>query len=400
MPCDTHPSQIALAVSLDAGIVAIPFGEQHMKAQTALRACGFGRRPDGTYARPAADSEATRTALARLTDIARYYDTAVTTATRRYIGDVADGIAHQLPGEWTADVEIYALPDWQDDLHPYVWDNGELAQAVATTRIPYAAVLTHSDGPSLLLTERPEADRDYLVGVFAPSGFVGHFADEPDAPRSIAIPAQPSLAAHAITGHLLPDYHRALHDRRIHEVSSSLSWARQEQQEWQSIAQSRRDSDGMPLTSGQLSWHEEEFRDDGWNAFRDFVTHGPALFDRCQPLCRKSGDPHREDGRAMERLRTALEDGKRVVAAWNAKLAELRETPRTLPAETYLQARARRNADAWPAIETWVADGHVLIHHARSARSALPSAALTTPRQTTGAALPSPPAPKDPPRRR
>ncbi|MFE0188003.1 hypothetical protein [Streptomyces sp. NPDC058989] len=400
MPSDPHPSQITLAFSPEAGIVAIPFGEQHIKAQTALRACGFNRRPDGTYARQAADPEATRTVLASLADIARHHDTAVATATRRFIGDVADSTAHQLPGAWTANVDIYTLPDWQDDLHPYLWDNGELAHAVETTRTPYAAVLTLRDGVSLMLTEHPEADHDYLVGVFAPNGFSGHFADEPDAPRSIVIPTQPALAAQAIVERLLPDYRRALHDRRIHEVASALSWARQEQQEWQTIATSHRASDGMPLTSDGLSWHEDEFRDNAWNAFRDFVSHGHALFDRCQPLGPKSRETHREEDPAMERLRTALEDGKRAVAAWNTKLTELRETPRALPTGAYLQARARRNATAWPAIETWLADGHILIHHARNAPSALPTADLTTPRQTTVAALPPPPAPKDPPRRR
>ncbi|WP_052230210.1 hypothetical protein [Streptomyces sp. CT34] len=394
MPCDTHPSQIALAVSPQAGIVAIPFGEQQIQAHTVLRACGFDRRPDGTYAWAAGDPDATRAALARLAGLARHHDTAVTTTTRSYIGDVAAGIAHQLPGEWTADVEIYALPEWQDDLHPYLWDNGELAHAVATTRIPCASVLTHSDGPSLLLTEHPKDDHTYLVGAFAPNGFSGHFADEPDAPRSIVIPAQPALAADAITGRLLPDYDRALHDRRVREVSSALSWARQEQQEWQTIAQSPADVDGMPL-----SWHEEELRDNAWNAFRDFLTHGPALFDRCQPLHPEPGRPPVETDPAMGRLRAALEDGRRAVVAWNAKLTELRETPRELPAETYLHARARRNAAAWPAIETWLADGHVLIHHARNARSAPSTVELTTPRQTTVAALP-PLTPKDPARRR
>ncbi|MFD5747452.1 hypothetical protein [Streptomyces sp. NPDC127033] len=38
------------------------------------------------------------------------------TSPRRYLGDIADHIAEQLPGTWMASVTVYSHPVWQEDL--------------------------------------------------------------------------------------------------------------------------------------------------------------------------------------------------------------------------------------------------------------------------------------------
>ncbi|MFJ9033623.1 hypothetical protein ACIRQP_34995 [Streptomyces sp. NPDC102274] len=372
MPTD-HPSQITLAHSPGPGIIAIPSGEQHDRARTALRSTGFAQRDDGTYAFPLADPVRQSAAVAELVGFARDHDVSVTLTARRYLGDIAEHIARRLPGGWSARVEIYALPADQDGLADRLWDAGELAQAITTTRIPYAAVLTGHRGtdPGLLVIERPGHNHEYLVGALAP--LTGRaLTDERNAPRCVVVTGEPAHTAHAITERLLPVCHQALHTRRISEVARALTRARTAERTWDETVRTRRTSDGTPLDDKRLDGLEVWFRYQMWDAFQTFLDHGPALTgdnSPASPATVVSG----VEAEALDRLRSALDAGNQI----------RHRAPAPPTAEPPSAALAQRTADAWPAIATWLLDGHVLIDHALKA----------TTHQTPDPATPLPPPP-------
>ncbi|MGW6742840.1 hypothetical protein ACWGDX_19310 [Streptomyces sp. NPDC055025] len=369
VPSDSHPSQITLAHSPrpGPGIVAIPYGEEHLHARTALEAAGFERRADGTYAFPLPDTVRQSTAVAELVRLAPGHDVTITLSIRRYLGDIAKSVARQLPGSWSASMEIYALADEQEDLREWLWDSGELARAVATARIPYAAVLTDGQGPGpdLLMIERPGHDHKYLVGALEPT-LGSASADAPDAPRSMVVTGEPAHTARAITDHLLPACHQALHARRISEVTRALARARTAERSWDEAVRTRRAGDGTPLDDERLAGLEVWFRHRMWTSFATFLDHGPDLLDDTQPASRAEAE-------ALNRLRAALDAGNQV----------LHRTPAQPPAGPPSAALAQQTAEAWPAIATWLVDGHVLIDHALKA----------TPHRTPGPAIALPPPP-------
>lgn len=109
--------------------------------------------------------------MAKLLPFARRHRATVQVSGRPYLGDIADQIAARLPGRWTAQVEIYSNPLWQEDLLPYLWDRGDLARSVKDRRMPYAAKLDSDTGIELLLAEHgPDPERGYLIGAFASYG--------------------------------------------------------------------------------------------------------------------------------------------------------------------------------------------------------------------------------------
>ncbi|MFB7270779.1 hypothetical protein [Streptomyces sp. NPDC056244] len=374
MPSDSHPSQIALAHSPSPGpgIVAIPFGEEHRHARIALEAAGFERRDDGTYAFPVADPVRQSTAVAELVRLAPGDDATVTLSIRRYLGDIAKSVARRLRGSWSASVEIYALPDEQEDLREWLWDVGELAHAVETARIPYAAVLTDGQGtgPDLLMIERPGHDHEYLVGAFAPT-LDSASTDGMDAPRSMVVTGLPARIAQAITDRLLPACRQALHARRISEVTRALARARTAERSWDEAVRTRRAGDGTPLDDERLAGLEVWFRHRMWISFSTFLNHGPALLDDNQPTSRTAAASGAE-AEALDRLRAALDAGTQI----------LHHTPAPTPADPPSAVLAQRTADAWPAITTWLVDGHVLIDHALKAtphQAPRPAAVLPPP---------------------
>jgi hypothetical protein len=394
MPSETIPAQITLAFSPTAGIVATPGGEQYQRAQTALDQSGFQPRPDGTYVLPHCDPETMRAACVDLARIAECRLTEVTVSPRRYLGDVADEIAAQLPGTWSASVEVYSHPAWQQDLLPWLWDAGELIHTVRHARIPYAAVLSEDAhagaGVKLLLIERPGPQGGYLVGALTPHGFG---ADDREPLRSVVVPAAwgPQSAARAIIDRLLPAYHRALHTRRIAAVAAALGRIRAEHHSLHLLTE----PNSPPMDPRELRGREEGFAAEAWYEFREVLTHGPALLEACHP--EHSAWP--EDAAALERLRGALEQGTMIQADWVAQVVALRQ--RGWPAETYLAAKAQRNAQARPVIATWLADGDTLIRQARAATPLGPRTAPSVPDHSAAAALPAPPEPPGttPPRR-
>ncbi|MFB7270774.1 hypothetical protein [Streptomyces sp. NPDC056244] len=378
-------AQITLCSSRDTDIVAIAHGEQYPRAQTALQASGFQRRDNGTFALPANDPEISYYMVTALIDSAERHRTTVIINSRRYLGEVAEDLAAQLPGTWNATLSVHSHPIWQEDLVPWLWDSGELTQAVQTARVPYTATLSNGAGIELLLIERPGHDQDaYIVGAVAPEGFDDNY-EEPNAPASL-IAAAPELAA-AITDRFLPAYQQALHARRTGEVASALARVREELETLRAMTGSGRFSDGTPLGTGVLAGATAAFRSRAWLGFQDFLVHGPALLEVCRP----AWTDWPEDTDALDRLRASLQRASAVLAGGN----EEPEDPRHVPsAATASEAEASRDAQLWSGIETWLSDGDALI---RQARAAALTGHHTTPPAGDKSLLPAPPSLPPPP---
>ncbi|MGQ4443686.1 hypothetical protein ACN6LI_001371 [Streptomyces violaceoruber] len=367
---DAH---IVLAYSRDAGIVAIAGGEQYPWAHTALEESGFRRGEAGVYRLPADDADASRRAtVAGLISCAERHRTSVSTSSRRFIGDAARDIAHLLPGQWSATVEIYSHPVWQEDLVPWIWDSGELGRTLQTERIPYAATLTDMvHGTTLLLTERPGRQLDYLIGAFAPKGLEEGYGD-PHAPRSIVLPPFPGRAAQAVADRYLPSYEQAVHARRTVAISTVLQHIRSERNTWQDMAASARYSDATPLSVNALGAATEEFLDHSWRSFLTVVDHAPTLLERCRP----ASSPWPQDAAALARLADAVADAEVL----------LEEAVHSGPLEPN-----ERQARAWSAIETWLTEGETFLRQARvSAPHRRPALAVSASLRPLPAARPAP----------
>ncbi|MEV5878064.1 hypothetical protein AB0L75_28325 [Streptomyces sp. NPDC052101] len=387
------PAHITLSASTTAGIVAVAHGEKYPWAETALQICGFHRRDDGAFALSGYSPKATRDTVRNLIRTAHRHQTSVTASRRPYLGDVAEEIAAHLPGTWSAETSIHSHPEWQYDLVPSLWDDGELLQAVQHQRAPYTAVLNNGEGINLLLVERPGHPGDYLVGAFASDGFDDNI-DEPIAPRSIVLPGDHQLAAAAIAERFLPAYHQALHARRLDTVVYGLDTLREEYETLAAMKESGRYSDATLLDPDELPVLEEQFADMAHYKLRNYLIHAPDLLEQCRP----EQTPWPEDAAALDRIQNAIAQWQNAFVEWR------RFVPPGLLAtasdEAKAQAKARRDARLRPVIETWLTDGETFL---RQARAAAPAPPRPLPGPAPGApalppALPIPPG-ATPPRR-
>ncbi|WSQ12906.1 hypothetical protein OG604_36920 [Streptomyces sp. NBC_01231] len=387
-----HPAEITLAYSRAAGLVAIAHGEQYRWAHTALERAGFTKRGDGSYRAPDSD---VRTAAAKLLPLAHRHRTAVDVSARPFLGDIADRIAALLPGTWTAQVEIYAHPVWQGDLLPWLWDRGELVQTVEHQRMPYAATLTSDTGIELLLAERgPDPHLGYLVGALASHREFDDSYDNPYAPSSITLPAQPDPAAKTITDAFLPAFHRALHARRLDAVVAALDELRAEYDDLAAIWVSGRSSDGIFLDGHEVVEANRVFTERAWRAFGPVLAHAPGLLNQCgATVADRSADAD-----IVAQLGEALASSQAALDAWrhSQNPASVLPSARLLPP---VEVRTRLGLQAVPAVETWLAARDAFV---RIARSAEPGGPVRPP---TGRTVPSsqlavpPPSPPSAPRR-
>ncbi|WP_435598673.1 hypothetical protein [Streptomyces anulatus] len=343
-------AQIILAYARESGIVAIAHGEEHELARTALAETGFRRNDEGVY-HPAVDDP--ETMVAELVTCAKRHHVNVHTSGRRFIGDAARDLASQLPGQWSTSVQIFSHPSWQEDLVPWIWDSGELGRAIQSERIPYAATLRDAaHGTTLLFAERPGHEVGYLVAAFAPEGLEEGYAD-PHGPRSIVVPPFSGRAARAVADRFLPAYEQAVHARRTAVIAAALESIRADYGGWQAVA-SGRTSDATPLSAAALGAASEEFLDNS------VVDHAPPLLVRCRP----ASSPWPADAETLSRLADA------VIAAEDLGVE--------MTLGGFVTPRERR-ARAWPAIETWLADGETFLRQARVSaphrRPALPISA-------------------------
>lgn len=371
------PAQITVAYSRHFdGLIAIAHGEQWRWAHTALAEAGFTKRDDASFHTP---GDSVPVAMTKLLPIARRHRTTVQVSGRPYLGDVADQIAARLPGRWTAQVEIYSNPLWQEDLLPYLWDRGDLARSVKDRRVPYAAKLASDTGIELLLAERGlDPEHGYLVGAFASHEEFEDSYENPHAPASTALPAEPFSASQVITGTLLPAYHRALHQRRTDAVLAALDAIRAEYDTLRTMRESGRFSDGMPLNSPTvLREATKVFAERVWLEFLPVLTHAPGVVANYTTTVAH----HPTDADVVDRLKDALAACTPALDEWRRRLWELRfQPPESL--EPPEQLRTRLGRQVLPALGVWLAEADAF---ARIAHAALPGDPLPP-----GAVAPAP----------
>lgn len=283
----------------------------------------------------------------------------LTASSRVWLGDTANRITAGLPGEWHTRIEVYALPVWQQDLAGCLWDAGDLIDAVRSERIPLAAVLTDTRGTQLLVVDKPgNGAGELLVGALAPGSLDGPFAGDPAAPPSLTVPADPALAAQAITTALLPAYHQAVHQRRAQEVGDRLSHALSAEIARVLVRGSWPPDDRTGTSAVILGQLEHAHHEALWDDFTSFLQHGPYLLDHLDTVAahlRPAKQP------AVPALREALQHGRRIHSQWLDTMRRLRENDNALTGTTYSQAAAQRTADAVPALAAWLEHGPALV---------------------------------------
>lgn len=380
-------AEIILSTSHTHGLVAIASGKGFNRAQDALREAGFSPLPGGASAAP--PEQATSATASALVHHAHEHRASITISSRPYLGDIGSDIAARLPGDWNTRVEIYSRRHWQEDLIGSLWDSGDLLKAVLHDRVPCAVVLSNHAGTVLLLIERPGHATGYLVGAFATEDYDDNW-EEPNAPRSIVLPAEAGRAARAVAHTFLPNYRRALHHRRLDTVMSALNRIRPEHETLQAIKASQQSSEGTtPSAASRLhSEAERAFADHAWLAFSDVLQHAPLLLARCRP----AASPWPQDAAALSRLRDALADSQNAWDEFNALRAELYSVPTGLSAQEWSRVRSTLGTAVLSAIRTWLADSETF---ERQARAAVPGGhiALSAPHPrplTTTPALPTP----------
>ncbi|MGW4249917.1 hypothetical protein [Streptomyces californicus] len=382
-------AEITLTTSRHLGLVAIAHGEKYQQANRALEEAGFERLPNGASTAPLTDPQAARRTASALVHHAHAHGATINTSTRPYLGDIGPEIAAQLPGTWTAELEIYSHPLWQEDLWPMLWEAGEMYRALEDHRIPFASVLKNGSGTELLLIERPGHSSGYLLGALTDREQEDPH-DDPTTPRSIVLPANPGLAARAIEDTFLPAHRRALHHQDLNNVLNGLARIREEHETLQAIKDSGRYSDGVPLRDSRLiAGMERDFADRAWLSYRAVLEQAPLLLTRCRP----AASPWPEDAAALDRLREALVHSQDAWDKWNNLRDELYSIPATLPAHEWSQVRGQLGLAVLPAIETWLSDSDVFERQVRAAVPGGPAAlSAPTPRLLTDrpAALPAP----------
>lgn len=219
----TPSARITLYLSGDEKIIALPSGTGRRWAETALDLAGFTQNHDQIHTLPLDDQARARQALTHLHQAARDCQVSVATHPRPYLGDIAEAIVTALPGHWQADVLGLREPQDQHYLRDYLWETGSLHTLLDTKPLGFAAILRDGGGTELLLIERP-SDGSYMVGALTPSP--DHLHATAPAPRSV-IASEAHIAARFIRSRLLPDYERAVHLSRLHEVEEDLRWAQE-----------------------------------------------------------------------------------------------------------------------------------------------------------------------------
>nr|WSX75910.1 hypothetical protein OH826_19870 [Streptomyces sp. NBC_00899] len=350
-------TRITLTFSARTGIIAVTSGTRYREADRLLGVAGFRRREDGTRTHATADTKATRRALSVLSRLTTRQNMTLTASSRAWLGDIATQIAALLPGAWQSRIEVYSIPIWQQDLTGCLWDAGELIRTVRNQHIRVGAVLTDGRGTQLLVVDKPGAHGKLLVGVLVPNGLNGPFADDPAAPPSLTVTADPALAAQAITTALLPAYQQAVHQRRVREVGDHLARALSAKTARVLVRGSWPPDDGTGIEAVILGQLEHAHHEAMWDDFRSFLLHGPALLDHLEKAAKPLGPDHQD---TLPALREALRHGRRVHGQWLETVRHMREGDSTLTG-TYAQAAAQRTADAQPALAAWLEHGPALV---------------------------------------
>ncbi|MFD5765355.1 hypothetical protein ACFWIN_05985 [Streptomyces sp. NPDC127049] len=218
-------TQITLFTSDRYGIVGLADGDAWRWARHALELAGFEKADTGHMVLPLSDlAHARETLLALRTVAEQSLGLRLTPSSDRYIGDFALDVTEHLPGHWTARVENYSLPLWQEDLAAWLWGAGTINHTLARHRVRQAAILQRDDGTEFAVLKDPRLDV-YHVGALQPRHFPGPVTAP--GPRGMTVQPTASAAAHTITTNLLPAYTRALLHAHVADLSDDLAWARE-----------------------------------------------------------------------------------------------------------------------------------------------------------------------------
>ncbi|MBQ0855481.1 hypothetical protein J8N05_45775 [Streptomyces sp. BH-SS-21] len=362
----TPSAVITLCTSRTLGLVVTTYGEEFRKAGDVLRDAGLRRLPNGAFVAPLADTQTARATASALVHHAHEHGVTLATSSRPYLGDIGTEIAARLPGTWSAELQIYSHPEWQQDLWTGLWSAGEIHQALEDHLIPFASVLTSDAGTELLLVERPGHHNGYLIGALADdTDHTQHAHDDPTRPRSIVLPDDPALAAQAVVRTFLPAVQRALHNRNLETVLAALTRIRREHQALQDIKGSGpAHGSGSRLIEGM----ERDFADHAWLSFRHVLEYAPPLLARCRP----SATSWPEDSAALTRLRDALTTSQDAWTKWNDLRDELQSIAQTLPAHEWSRVRTELGIAVLPAMQTWLTDTQPFERQARAAEPGNP----------------------------
>ncbi|MER5443127.1 hypothetical protein [Streptomyces sp. NPDC002790] len=358
-------TEITLSTSRTLGLVAMAAGENYKQANQALEAAGFSRQTGGAYAVSLDDAQAARRNASALAAHATEHGVTLVTSTRPYLGDISTEIAARLPGTWTSQLELYSYPLWQEDLWYQLWEAGEINRALQDHRVPFASVLKDGQSTELLLIERPGHPTGYLLGALTDDE-KEDVLDDPTTPKTMVLPAEPDRAASAIVSTFLPALRHALHHRDLNTVLSALERIRKEHDTLQTIKETGRYTDGVPLSSRLIGSMERAFADHAWIAFSTVLEHGPQLLAQCRPATTAWPD----DAAVLVRLRAALSDNAAARAEETTLGTDLHAIPRLLRAHEYHHVRAEYGMSALPAIQTWLADGAIFERQVRAAQPA------------------------------
>lgn len=197
-------ADITLHLSTDDTITALPRGSGIRWAETALALAGFTRHDDGRHVLSLHPSHTARISLARLSEIAALCGTTLVHSDRPHVGEVADHLAHHLPGTWSSVLVDFADDDQADPVYERLWEaDGPVHQALEQRTLTWSAVLTAADGQAFVLTERP-GDEQYLAAALLDDSYGDTVPADATAPHSVTS-ASASLL-HAVSTRLLPAF--------------------------------------------------------------------------------------------------------------------------------------------------------------------------------------------------
>ncbi|MFJ6438635.1 hypothetical protein [Streptomyces sp. NPDC091416] len=220
---DQPSCEITLFVSPRDGVVALVDGDNWRWAHTTLDTAGFEKSGDGNRAIPLTDLDRTREVLLTLDVVARITQTKITPSSETYIGDFARDLVDHLPGQWSVEVESYAMHLWQGDLAACMW-SPSMTATLEQRRVRWAAVLRRDDGAELAVIHDPKRDL-YHVGALHPGNL--HPDELVAPPASVTVQPTPSSAAWQINSRLLPAYTRAVLHCQVNSLAEELDRERQ-----------------------------------------------------------------------------------------------------------------------------------------------------------------------------
>ncbi|MGH4028715.1 hypothetical protein ACQB60_07240 [Actinomycetota bacterium Odt1-20B] len=286
-------------------------------------------------------------------------------AERTGLAVFAGELADRLPGTWAAAVNEHTSHADQFQVAERVWSRGTVGCVFDEFAVNRHAVLTSDSHTHLVVIDRPQRTREFLVAALEPRG--SGFAALGLAPDGIAVSGDPVRAASRVERRLLPRYEQVLRDVLIDRLAGAVRTGERVLADWDAVSDSLCDAEGWPLDD-RYGLRQQQRDADMWAQFAPFLDHGPALVDHAEQTLPLFTAADRAAGRWPSRLHTlreALRGGAEVESLHQeAVQAILPDHPRS--AETYANAIALRNAEGWHYSLTWMDNASVLVEMAHA----------------------------------